>query len=147
MSDIDTQELSDMSLIYRGLRFPFQITLALEKDRRMGDEYKNRNKRAGEAELVCWAANTKHVPEWVQTSIIKKAQRYRTSAADIHLLIYVNIPAHEHNYHHIRSYSSGISQEFESVWCINGEGFCCIKESFALPQCRGWKSTPGCEFS
>lgn len=142
ISDRDAQEISDMTLIYKDAHFPFQITLALEKGRKMGDDYKNFNEDSEDVGLVSWGKNTKQVSDWVRSAINKKAKRYRSLSIDIHLLVYVNVPAYEHDYAKIRATSADISANFASVWCINGEGLCCIKENSLLPECRAWKRIP-----
>jgi len=105
----------------------------------MGDEYKGVIDDKNVSVLEDWTAGTENGPSWVAERIAAKAKKYGENSARINLLLYLNFTAYEQNYCRLRNEANAHSAKFRSVWLLNGNAFCCIKEHVSLPGFHLWQ--------
>ncbi len=139
-SDRDEQTESDFFLEVSGQRYPFQIVESLTPGRRRGDEYKSKEPKT--STLNDWDAGATNGPLWVKDHIQKKFNHYGGDVSSLNLLVYVNFPAHEHNFEDMCFASSELASKWASVWLLNGNAICCISGSDKLGGPYPWLFIP-----
>jgi hypothetical protein len=136
ISDSDEQTDADFELEVSRDRHRFQITELMQPGRRRGDEYKGGE--SGKAHLEDWTPGTEHGPTWVREAIEKKANKRYAGARDLNLLVYLNFPAYEQRFDVILRECAEAAQHFASVWLLNGNAICCIREGDGFDRTNGW---------
>jgi len=136
ISDRDEQTDSDFELEERRTRHPFQVTELMEPGRRRGDEY-----RGGESDrtiLEDWSPGTKNGPIWIRRAIERKVKKRYAGARGLNLLVYLNFPAYEQRCDRIAEECEEAAEHFASVWLLNGNAICCIREGSGFEITNGW---------
>lgn len=138
ISERDEQTAEDFWFEFKKECHPFQIAMVVDPVRRMGDEYKGVIDDKNISILEDWSAGTENGPSWVAERIAAKAKKYGDDSARLNLLLYLNFTAYEQNYWLLRNAANAHSAIFRSVWLLNGNAFCCIKEHTTLPWFHHW---------
>lgn len=136
VSDIDEQTDADFYLEVEGQLFPFQITEVQMPGRRRGDEYKRDGSPT--STLESWDSGTAQGAIWIRDAVQKKHDRYGGNVAGLHLLVYANFQAYEHDFDEMCRASQDVASRFASVWVVNGNGACCIKGHATLGGACPW---------
>ena len=139
ISDNDEQEPADFWFEFEEKQHPFQITMALDPKRRLGDEYRNFEENGHASVLEDPSRGTQFGASWISQRIEAKANQYGSEASSLNLLVYLNFTAHDQQYDTIRIASIQHAMKFNSVWLINGNAFCCIKQGDDLPSFELWR--------
>jgi len=130
---------ADFDLETSGAVFPFQLAEVQEPGRRRGDEYKQPERLRPVHDLSRGAVLG---PQWVRDGIQKKAAKHYVDAQSLNLLIYLNFPAWQQQYHDIQNACAKAAESFGSVWLLNGNTMCVIKPNSELPAFEGWLVIP-----
>ena len=136
ISDTDEQTESDFELEMNGASHSFQITELMQPGRRRGDEY--RWGESGKSILEDWSPGTTNGPTWVREAIERKVRKRYAAAGDLNLLVYLNFPAYEQRFDRIAEECNEAARHFASVWLLNGNAICCIREGNGFEQTNGW---------
>lgn len=139
ISEKDEQTPEDFWLEFKDVLHPFQIAMVVDPARRMGDEYKGVIDDKNVSVLEDWTTGTENGPSWIATRIAAKAEKYGEDSARLNLLLYLNFTAYEQNHWQLRNEANLHSEKFRSVWLLNGNAFCCIKEHENLPGFQLWQ--------
>jgi hypothetical protein len=134
-----TNSDTDFDLEIAGKVFPFQVSEVQEPGRRRGDEYKQPEYLRPTHDLSRGSALG---PQWVRDGIQKKVAKHYANAKSLNLLVYLNFPAWEQQYHDIRNTCAETVKSFGSVWLLNGNTMCVIKPSPDLSSFEGWLVIP-----
>jgi hypothetical protein len=140
IEDHDEQSDADFELEAGGSVHPFQITEVQAPGRRRGDEYKK--EASTTATLEDWSDGTENGPRWIREAIEKKLNRYGGRVSHLNLLVYLNFPAYDQQFHDIRETCAAVSSPFASVWLLNGNTAACIWSQTALSGPEGWLFGP-----
>lgn len=119
--------------------FPFQVSEVQEPGRRRGSEYKQPSHLRPEHDLSKGSA---FGPQWVREGVQKKAAKHYANARNLNLLIYLNFPAWEQQYHDLRNACAEPAKTFASVWLLNGNTMCVIHPNPSLSVFEGWLVIP-----
>jgi len=134
-ADTDT----DFDLETVGKVFPFQVSEVQEPGRRRGDEYRQPEHLRPEHDLSKGSA---FGPQWVREGVQKKVAKRYANAQSLNLLMYLNFPAWEQQYHDIRSACAETAKTFASVWLLNGNTMCVVHPNPSLSVFEGWLVIP-----
>lgn len=124
---LNSSEFPDFTLVINGDRYDFENIMVMERDRKIGEEYRKAEyaKKRGEVfirkvpdEQI--TANEQELPKRVRDAILCKQKRYGASAQNVNLVIYLNIFAFDISLETVRRYCVDLSQSFESVWLLTG---------------------------
>jgi len=130
---------TDFNLETAGKVFPFQLSEVQEPGRRRSDEYKQPEHLRPTHDLSRGSALG---TQWVRDGIQRKAAKHYANAQTLNLLIYLNFPAWEQQYHDIRNTCAETAKSFASVWLLNGNTMCVIKTNPELRAFDGWLVIP-----
>jgi hypothetical protein len=130
---------SDFDLETAGKVFPFQLAEVQEPGRRRGAEYKQPEHLRPIHDSSRGSALG---PQWVRHGIEKKVAKRYANAQTLNLLMYLNFPAWEQQYHDIRRACAEPARSFGSVWLLNGNTMCVIHANPELPAFEGWLDIP-----
>lgn len=136
VADYDEQKDADFELEIAGKLLPFQITEVQMPGRRRGDEYKE--DRLPNAKVESWDRGTGDGPSWIRDAIQKKCERYGGNVSRLHLLVYANFQAYEHDFNDLCIATATVAAPFASVWVVNGNAACCVKGCVELGPARPW---------
>jgi len=140
IEDHDEQSDADFGFEAAAGVHPFQITEVQAPGRRRGDEYKK--EASTKATLEDWSHGTENGPRWIREAIEKKLNRYGGRVSHLNLLVYLNFPAYDQQYHDIREKCAAVSSPFASVWLLNGNAAACIWSQTTLSGPQGWLIGP-----
>lgn len=130
---------TDFDLETAGKIFPFQVSEVQEPGRRRGTEYRQPEHLRPEHDL---SRGSVLGPQWVREGIQKKVVKRYANAHTLNLLIYLNFPAWQQQYHDIRNACAEVAKTFASIWLLNGNTMCVIKANLDLPAFEGWMPIP-----
>jgi hypothetical protein len=134
IADTDEQTDSDFEFEIVGVRHPFQITELMQPGRRRGDEYRG---RMSSPVVEDWGPGTEYGPTWVREAIERKVKKNYASR-EFNLLVYINFWAYEQRFDRITAECLEAAKNFGSVWLLNGNAICCIREGSGFNRTNGW---------
>lgn len=141
IADRDLQTDTDFELEVRGVLHPFQITEVQLPGRRRGDEYRGKAPPAWEQED--YSEGSEKGASWVRAGIDKKFSGYGGSVTHLNLLVYLNFPAWDQQFHDMRDATGDVARKFASVWLLNGNALCTVAPNPSLEfSAEGWLMIP-----
>jgi hypothetical protein len=137
IDDVDIQTEVDFDLELDGVVHPFQVTEVMEPGRRRGDEYRNGEPNGTRPDDI--ESGTTLGALWVRAALEHKLAKSYAGVDKLNLLVYLNFAGRNQQYVDLRSTCAEASEQFASVWLLNGNTLCCIRSNAQIPSWEGWR--------
>lgn len=127
---------ADFFLQTEDVTYSFQITEVLEKGRKRGAEYKAYE--SGEIIPYTWKEPKERISS-IREAIENKVKKHYSGAAELNLLVYVNIKSNDLEYANILESVTSTKDKFSSIWLISNSRICSFFSKPEIGQIIGWR--------